>query len=103
MTKRVLVLLSLLALLLVASCAKLPEKSTEMRGEIAFVHMAAKGAIPAAWGRLVAVSNSADFGHVFQLWFEDDAGAVRVAFYDMRANTFQTEGRLIPRSQEVPR
>lgn len=98
---RKLVLLFLLALVLVLSCAKLPEKSTEMRGDIAFVHMVAKDAIPAAWGRLVAVSNSADFGHIFQLWFEDEAGALRIAFYDMRANTFQSEGRLIPRSQEV--
>jgi len=100
---RVLVLLSMLALLLTASCAKLPEKSTEAHGDIAYVRLVAKDAIPAAWGRLVAVSNSADFGHVFQLWFADEAGTVRVVFYDIRTNAFQSEGRLIPRSEEVPR
>lgn len=97
---RKLALLILLALLLALSCAKLPEKPAAVRGDIAYVHMVAKDAIPAAWGRLVTVSNSADFGHVFQLWFEDEAGTVRVAFYDMRTNSFQNEGRLIPRSQE---
>ncbi|MBM4116718.1 hypothetical protein FJ251_03115 [bacterium] len=97
---RKLALLFLLALVLVVSCAKLPEKPAAVRGDIAYVRMIAKDAIPAAWGRLVAVSNSADFGHIFQLWFEDEGGAVRVAFYDMRTNSFQSEGRLIPRSQE---
>lgn len=97
---RKLALSFLLALLLAASCAKLPEKPVAARGDIAFVRMVAEDAIPAAWGHLVAVSNSADFGHVFQLWFEDEVGAVRVAFYDIRTNSFQSEGRLIARSQE---
>lgn len=100
---RKLVLLSLVALLLASSCAKLPEKSTEEQGDIAYVRLVAKDSIPAAWGRLVTVSNSADFGHVFQMWFEDEAGAVRVVFYNIRSNSFQSEGRLFPRSQEVPR
>lgn len=97
---RRLTLFCLLAFVLVLSCAKLPEKPAAMRGDIAYLHMVAKDTIPVAWGRLVAVSNSADFGHVFQLWFEDEAGSVRVAFYDIRTNSFQSEGRLIPRSQE---
>ncbi len=100
---RVLVLSSMLALLIATSCAKLPEKPAPLRGDVAYVQMVAKDAIPADWGHLVAVSNSADSGHVFQLWFEDEAGAVRVAFYDVRANVFQSDGRLIPRSAEVTR
>jgi len=99
MTLRVVTCLTLAALLMLSGCEKIPEKQVEKRGDIEFVHMVAKDKIPAAWGRLVSVSNSADFGHIFQLWFEDPEGAVRVAFYNVRSNEFQTEGRLIPRAE----
>jgi CelD/BcsL family acetyltransferase involved in cellulose biosynthesis len=42
-------------------------------------------AIPAAWGRLAGVSSVAQYPDLIQLWFEDDAGVVRVAVY--RATT----------------
>ncbi|MCB1163093.1 hypothetical protein KDL67_10440 [bacterium] len=93
----VLLILALLAL----SCARLPERAEEGRGDIPYLSMVALDSIPSAWGHLVSVSNSADFGHIFQLWFEDPTGNVRVAFYDMRDNTLQTQGRLFPRSQGV--
>jgi len=100
MTMRVVTCLALAALLLLSGCEKLAEKPVEERGDIAYVHLVAKDKIPASWGRLVSVSNSADFGHIFQLWFEDAEGSVRVAFYNVRSNEFQDEGRLIPRAEE---
>ena len=92
--------LALAIFLLASGCEKLPEEKLDERGDSAYVRMASEDAIPASWGRLVSVSNSADFGHIFQLWFEDTEGNVRVAFYNIRSNVFQTEGRLIPRSEE---
>lgn len=100
MTIRIGICLLLTALLFVSACEKLPDKSTVDRGDIAFEEMVTKDMIPAEWGRLVAVSNSSDFAHIFQLWFEDEEGAVRVAFYNLRSNEFQAEGRLIPRIKE---
>lgn len=100
MTIRVVTCLALAALLLLSGCEKLAEKEVEVRGDIAFVPMEVKDKIPASWGRLVSVSNSSDFGHIFQLWFEDAEGSIRVAFYNVRSNEFQTEGRLIPRAEE---
>lgn len=42
-------------------------------------------AVPAAWGRLAGVSSVAQYPDLVQLWFEDDAGTVRVVVY--RAST----------------
>ncbi len=92
----------LLAALLLSSlsCTKIPEKMTGERGDIAMPAMPFADQIPVAWGKLVSVTTSADFGHIFQLWFEDEGGTIRVAFYNIRANTFQDKGLVIPRAEE---
>ena len=99
MTSRFAVCLILAVLVLLPGCEKLSD-SRAHRGDITFITMAGKAEIPADWGRLVSVHSSADHVNIFHLWFEDDEGTIRVAFYDVRDNDFQEEGLMIPRSGE---
>jgi len=96
-------LLLVVLLLSAASCAKLPEARSRAEGDVAIERLPTVDAIPAEWGDLVAVSNSANAGHMFQMWFQDDEGNLHVAFYNVRSNEIQSEGRLFPRSQGVTR
>ena len=85
-------------ILLPISCAELPERPTQEDDGGAFETLPDISSIPAEWGELEAVSSSADGGDVFQLWFQDEAGTIRVAFYNSRTNELQKDGRIIPRS-----
>lgn len=70
-------------------------------GDVAIEKMPAVDSIPAEWGDLVAVSVNANVGHIYQLWFQDAAGNIRIVFYNIRNNELLTQGRVIPRSGEV--
>jgi len=82
------------------ACTDLPEKPSVEEGEVALTKMPTLGTIPAGYGDLVAVSVSADYGHIFELWFQNEVGDIHIAFYNIRTNELQGEGRRISRSQE---
>jgi len=90
--------LALITLLLVLSCARLEHRPEPTEGDIAVVEMPSPDSIPAAWGDLIAVSNSADFAHLFQLWFQDEEGTIRMVGYNLRTNEFQPDIRAFPRN-----
>lgn len=74
-----------LSLILSASCTKL---RTPFPGEQALERqvLPQKDAIPAEWGKLISASNSPSFPNWIQLWFQDDAGLVRMVPYNIDRN-----------------
>ena len=53
--------------------------------------------IPAAWGKLVSVSSSPGIADLVQLWFQDDAGIIRMAHYNVKDNYLSKQVRMIGR------
>ena len=85
-----------ITLLLPLSCTELPERIPLERGAIAVEKMQGADSIPSDWGSLVAVTNRPDVSHVFQLWFQDEQGNVRMAVYNMSLNSLLPNAILIP-------
>jgi hypothetical protein len=89
-------LVVVILVLLPLSCAKLPEWSTPGKG-IAVETLPANDSIPLKWGNLVSAQNSPNMQYLFQLWFQDEQGNLRLVFYDVRSNILMTNVRHIPR------
>ncbi len=81
---------------LTSSCTRLSEPTALEEGEIAVEKMTDVDSIPSKWGKLVSVSNRSDWPHVFQLWFQDEDGNVRMASYNM------SRSRLLPNAIVIP-
>ncbi len=64
---------------LLLCCERIP---TPSEPTIAIGKLADLDSIPSKWGNLVFVSNRPDIEHVFQLWFQDEDGNVRMAKYN---------------------
>lgn len=77
MTKVLLVLL-----VLQLSCTKYPPAPGE-EGALAVIDLVQRDSIPAEWGPLISVVISPDFPRRVQLWFQDESGNIRLAFYEM--------------------
>lgn len=85
MSRRMGVAVLLVALTAVLpSCQELPQMPALGEGELDIDPVPQPNAVPAEWGRLVAVTNDPQFGHLFQLWFEDEAGTLRMVTYNDR-------------------
>ena len=69
-------------------CRKLDRAEVKTRATVEEV-LPSGDMIPASWGRLAGVSSAANYPELVQLWFEDDAGVVRLAVYRL------TTGELI--------
>lgn len=82
--------------LLPLSCTELPDRTPLEEGAIAVEKMENVDSIPSAWGSLVSVTNRPDVAHVFQLWFQDEDGNVRMAVYNMPLNRLLPSAILIP-------
>jgi hypothetical protein len=79
-----------------ASCTRLGEPAS---GEqtLALQTLTKTDSIPAAWGKLVSVSNSPGIADLVQLWFQDDAGIIRMAHYNVKDNYLSKQFRMIGR------
>ena len=88
--------LLVIALLFPLACTELPERLPLEEGAIAVEKMQGADSIPSDWGSLVAVTNRPDVSHVFQLWFQDEYGNVRMAVYNMSLNSLLPNAILIP-------
>jgi len=53
--------------------------------------------IPTGWGKLISVTSLVDYPRSFQLWFQDDAGKVRLVRYDYPTHEVGPEVVTIPR------
>jgi hypothetical protein len=84
----VVVMLTLVSL----SCARLPGpiESDELAEAVPGVKP-----VPAAWGNLISVTDKG--APLFQLWFQDDQGTIRMVRYDIRNRNLLPEAEMIPR------
>lgn len=78
------------------SCTKLPEWTSLKEGDIGVEKLVDVNSIPSKWGKLISVSNRPDIADVFQLWFQDKDGNVRMAVYKMSLNRLFPKAILIP-------
>lgn len=86
-------LASALVLVPLAGCTRL-DRQPDQWPELAAESLATM-AFPAEWGNLVAVSADP---RVDRLWFQNDSGEIRIAFFDHGANRIWAVARLIPRN-----
>jgi hypothetical protein len=83
--------------LFAVSCTKLPNTGTPGKGDIAVEPLAEMDSIPSNWGNLISVNNVPEWGPLFQLWFQDEKGTVRMVALNVQTNQFLPNARLIPR------
>lgn len=57
--------------------------------------------IPASYGDLEAVTTVPEYPGWFQMWFEDDAGTIRIVRVQIFRNEMPTDIKVIERSQPV--
>jgi len=89
-------LLLVIPVLIILSCTKMPEWTVSGEGNLAVEKLPEIDSIPLEWGNLVTVNPNPD-PSACQLWFQDENGNLRMIVYDMRANEFMPNARLIPR------
>ncbi|MEI9479313.1 MAG: hypothetical protein WCO26_22460 [Deltaproteobacteria bacterium] len=89
-------LLAVVFLLTILSCTRLeaPPQGVRLVGT---EKLPALDSIPLEWGKLVSVSTIPKYEGVFQLWFQDGNGKVRMVAFSLK------ELRLIPDAVVVPR
>lgn len=57
--------------------------------------------IPASYGNLKAVTSITQYPGWFQMWFEDDAGTIRIVRVQIFHNKMATDIKVIERTQPV--
>jgi hypothetical protein len=80
------------------SCTPIPEPELSGEKSIPMETLPVAGSIPAEWGDLVAVTVNPSFSYQYQLWFQDEQGAVRLVVFDNRSKQLLSDSRLFPRS-----
>ena len=91
-------LLVLVALLLTSACTKIPTPSLPgQAGVMVRERLPDSTSVPSAWGSLVAVSTTPQWGNVFELWFQDAGGNIRLAILDVTAGRMGPTATLITR------
>jgi hypothetical protein len=92
--------LILACLLLICCFGVACEKQTDLwESEVAFSEPLPE--IPAEYGELEAVTTIPEYPGWFQMWFEDDAGTIRIVRVQLFNNQMPTEVKVIPRTQPV--
>lgn len=84
--------------LLSFSCAEIPQPQPSDEGPLALEKLTVAGSVPLEWGDLVAVTVNPKFAYQYQLWFQDEAGVVRLVVLDNRSKQLLVSSRVIPRS-----
>jgi outer membrane biogenesis lipoprotein LolB len=79
---------------LLLSCAKI-EKPREPT--LTIQKLTKFDSIPLEWGNFVFVSNRPDIAHVYNLWFEDKKGTIRVVKYNNNTDQILPKVVLISR------
>ena len=96
MSKLPFVVTALATLVLATSgCKKLaPTAAVASRSWTTEPAVPSAAALPASWGRLAGVSSVAAYPDLVQMWFEDEAGVIRVAVLRVRTGELLTVKRL---------
>jgi hypothetical protein len=92
-------LIALLLPVAVAACGRTQAGALrDEGGEDVPIEALASNQIPQSWGRLVSVTVDPLHANGVVLWFEDDAGQVRMIAYDRAEHRLWKDGRIIRRS-----
>jgi hypothetical protein len=83
--------------LVAAGCASLSREEVMVDKQATTVSMPDTGSIPSDWGQLVSVTNAPQTSNQFHLWFQDEAGTVRLAVYDIRNRRLLSTGWVFER------
>jgi hypothetical protein len=75
-------------------CAKLPEVEGKVPGGPSAERVSSSDSIPLQWGNLVTVSGELP---AQKLWFQNDAGELRVVAFDFRTTRFDSLALVIHR------
>ena len=78
------------------SCRRLPERATG-EGALALDTLSSTESVPYDWGSLVSVTTQPASPNRFQLWFQDEAGNVRMVLFDTSLNQLVWDATLITR------
>ena len=97
--KRLVFLLGIFFIVLLFSCAKLPDESSTGSTEYSFAmkQLPMADTIPLNWGELVTVSSVSLYPGWVQLWFHDKEGNVYMVPYDVQVKKFSQYYRYLKR------
>ena len=87
--------------LALAACDKVQTAGEMLRaegGEEVPLEVLDSNQIPREWGRLASVTVDPGSDYGFLLWFEDDAGDIRIIGFDREEHRLWKTGRIIRRS-----
>jgi len=79
------------------SCVKIPDPTVAGKGDIVVEMLPHKDAIPLEWGKLLSVSDEPGSPGWVQLWFVDQDSTIRMVAFDIYANEFSENARVIRR------
>ena len=88
-------LIGVIPILIAASCEKIP---TEKWAHLDQTKLTELRSIPLEYGQLKGVTMSEQFPGWAELWFQDDAGTIRMARIDWLKNKMFVEPLTIPRT-----
>ena len=95
--RKAICLLVVVFLFPVISCTRLGEAPTKGIVPLGTEYLPAVDSIPLEWGKLVSVSTTPIYEGIFQLWFQDENGKVRMVTFDIRDSRLISVARVIPR------
>ncbi len=102
--KTLTILAGMLLVVLLLSCAKLPESPTGKEAGLGMEVLPLGDTIPLNWGNLIAVnssitvaSSSGQYTKEIQLWFLDKEGNIHMILYDVEFNRFNKAFKYLKR------
>ena len=92
-----LLLVAVVLVVFCSACTKLPQGQSPKAGNVAVIKLPQTNSIPSSWGKLISAVIPADSPEWTQLWFQDEKGDLRLAFFNTKQKVLGLFGRLIPR------
>ena len=81
----------------VISCTRLDKGPPKGTVSLATEKLPALDSIPLEWGKLVSVSTTPIYEGIFQLWFQDENGKVRMVPFDIQNSRLISHAVVVPR------
>lgn len=85
-------------ILLPLSCTRLTGPASFEEGGLLVESLPESSSVPADWGELISVTSYPGYAPETLLWFQDDAGTVRIVGFDRKRNRLSPVVSAISRS-----
>jgi len=95
--RKVIWLLVVAFLFPIISCTRISEAPNQKAVQLAAEKLPALDSITLEWGKLVSVTTTARYQDLYQLWFQDENGKIRVAGFDIKDSCLIPVATVIPR------